>query len=145
VVSRSIGFTGTRDGMTRSQYVSVSRLLALLQPTMFNHGACMGADYQAHHAALNCTKAIIQIWPSTIAKTRRTIAAVPGRTVFQGFKPPLERNRYIVHESSLLIAAPRTCDEELRSGTWAAVRYARKCGVPIVFVLPQPGEVPLAP
>jgi hypothetical protein len=40
-------------------------------------------------------------------------------------RPYLVRNRHIVDASSVLIATPKG-DEELRSGTWSTVRYARK-------------------
>jgi hypothetical protein len=33
-----------------------------------------------------------------------------------------------VHESTVIVAAPDTIEEELRSGTWATVRLARKAG-----------------
>lgn len=42
-------------------------------------------------------------------------------------KPYLERNKDIANEGiDGLIAAPSGWVEELRSGTWATVRYARK-------------------
>ena len=40
--------------------------------------------------------------------------------------PALARNRSIVEAGQLLAAVPRFKHEEVRSGTWAAVRYARK-------------------
>lgn len=36
-----------------------------------------------------------------------------------------------------MLAAPATDQEILRSGTWAAVRYARKVGVPVHLALPR--------
>jgi len=52
-------------------------------------------------------------------------------------KPYLERNHNIVDESELLIACPKSKEEELRSGTWATVRYARKKGVRIILIYPD--------
>ena len=46
----------------------------------------------------------------------------------------LERNRDIVDACDILIACPRTLKEELRSGTWATVRYARKVGKPVAIL-----------
>ena len=46
----------------------------------------------------------------------------------------LRRDREIVAESHVMIAAPRTDREELRSGTWATVRYARQALKPIVML-----------
>lgn len=47
---------------------------------------------------------------------------------------PLARNRRIVAAVDVLIAAPETDREELRSGTWATIRYARAAGKPVVML-----------
>ena len=52
-------------------------------------------------------------------------------------KPPLDRNRDIVDACDVLIATPKDFVEELRSGTWATVRYARKQRKPLVIVWPN--------
>ena len=50
-------------------------------------------------------------------------------------KSYLARNKDIVDQSETMIALPIDPNREiLRSGTWAAVRYARKTGVPVLFV-----------
>lgn len=51
--------------------------------------------------------------------------------------PPLVRNKKIVLAGQLLLAAPKTPDEQLRSGTWATLRFAVKMGVPILIVQPD--------
>lgn len=51
--------------------------------------------------------------------------------------PYLWRNHQIVDATSALIAAPFGFEEELRSGTWATVRYARKLGRPVRFFWPD--------
>jgi hypothetical protein len=43
-------------------------------------------------------------------------------------KPPLARDRDIVNAVEFLIAAPKSDDQTLRSGTWTTIRYARKTG-----------------
>jgi hypothetical protein len=43
-------------------------------------------------------------------------------------KPYLDRNKEIVRETALLVAAPAEAVEQLRSGTWSTVRYARWLG-----------------
>jgi hypothetical protein len=50
---------------------------------------------------------------------------------------PLDRNIEIVEETSTLIACPGGLKEEIRSGTWQAVRAARKRDRPIVIVWPD--------
>lgn len=51
-------------------------------------------------------------------------------------KPPLKRNYDIVDACDILLAAPRTLTEELRSGTWATIRYARKTGKKYLILAP---------
>ena len=46
----------------------------------------------------------------------------------------LQRNQEIVRCSVTLIVAPRTAQEQVRSGTWSTVRYARKTGKPVVIL-----------
>lgn len=43
-------------------------------------------------------------------------------------KPYLDRNWDIAKECDVVIGAPRTDEEQIRSGTWATLRYARKLG-----------------
>jgi hypothetical protein len=42
-----------------------------------------------------------------------------------------------VDQTEVLIATPRGFKEELRSGTWACVRYPRKAGRPMHIVRPD--------
>ncbi len=133
VVSR-VGFTGTQHGMSLRQEVAVSRLLLGWSPVVAHHGDCVGADARFHELvrdALPATR-IVSHPPSVEAKRAFMVAdEVCGRL------PYLERNRRIVDESEVLVACPRSAVEELRSGTWATVRYARKRGVPVYLILPD--------
>jgi len=52
-------------------------------------------------------------------------------------KEYLVRDHDIVDECDLLIVVPKTRKEELRSGTWATVRYARKQGKQYSTIFPQ--------
>jgi hypothetical protein len=51
--------------------------------------------------------------------------------------PPLDRNKMMVDDCEALIATPRLMVEELRSGTWSTIRYARKCRKPVHIVWPD--------
>ena len=123
----TVGFTGTRQGMSRLQASQLQYVLAVFRhsdqhvrrDSMFVDGNSPdgGADQQA-----------------------RAIAAALGYVTKQ--EPPdgrsaadmLARNRRIVAQCTVLVAAPLTDKEELRSGTWATVRYARKAGKPVVML-----------
>ena len=114
-----IGFTGTRKGMTESQKDRLEKFLIHLEGIEFHHGECRGADQEAARIASDLGLHCIGHKPE-------------GRAS----KYFLKRNREIVDGTDILIATPKTYDEELRSGTWATIRYARKCRKTIVMVFP---------
>lgn len=118
------GFTGTRKGMSRSQFKELAFLFELLRPSVFVHGDCLGADAEAHHLALNAGIPI-HIRPCTLRDQR---AFCTGATHLWPVKKPLPRNRDIVRQCDVLIGAPSGTVEELRSGTWSTIRFARKIG-----------------
>lgn len=51
--------------------------------------------------------------------------------------PYLQRNKVIVDRCGVLVAAPGEAQEQLRSGTWSTIRYARRVGRPVIMVLPD--------
>lgn len=124
-----VAFTGTRAGMTTAQQVSVGRMLDMLgekhgKRVRGVHGDCVGAD--AAFDAL-CAQRGFDRWtfPSNIERYR---AHCEKRGAIERGLPadPLRRNVKIVAAARLLIVASKSDAEELRSGTWATVRWARK-------------------
>lgn len=135
-----LGFTGTRRGMQPAQRRAVFTAIVERVPILeFHHGDCIGADAEANECALMAGAAVYQ-HPSTA----RTRAYSPGATWMAEPKAPTERDRDIVDSVELLIAAPRMFIEELRSGTWTTIRYARKKRVPLLIVWPD-GTSTLSP
>lgn len=126
-----VGFTGTADGMTLAQKRALRGVMNSIRMGEFHHGSCVGADAQAHHLALG--RCEVHVHPSTL---RAKTAPCLGYRMYPP-RPPLDRNHDIVDATEMLIATPRGEDEELRSGTWATVRYARKKKRPIILVLPD--------
>jgi hypothetical protein len=53
-------------------------------------------------------------------------------------KPFAIRDRNIVETTECLLAVPSTQSEDLSSGTWATVRYARELQKPVDLILLQP-------
>jgi hypothetical protein len=51
--------------------------------------------------------------------------------------PYMERNQHIVDCADVLIATPSTSVEQLRSGTWATIRRARRKEIPVYLVHPD--------
>lgn len=126
-MNAKIGFTGTQKGMTSHQKSNVREMLIRLT-TGFNiteahHGDCIGADAEFHGILREVAPQIpITIHPPENESKR---AFCTGTTVLEA-KPYLERNHLIVNSIDILIAAPGEMEEQIRSGTWATVRYARK-------------------
>ncbi len=128
-----ISFTGTRAGYNERQ---ARQLRCWLnenknQITIAAHGCCVGADMQFHKLVREVcgNNVYIAVFPST-ANTR---APIPEDADFVAeARPPLERNKDIVNlGSDKLLATPLQMHEVVRSGTWAAIRYARKRGVSV--------------
>ncbi len=125
-----IGFTGTRRGMTIGQAAKVAELLR--DADWLHHGDCDGSDCEVNHIARESGV--------------RTASHPPENGMLRAFcvtdlthqpAPYMQRNRSIVNVTCRLIAAPGGMEEELRSGTWATVRYARRLGKPVTIVFPD--------
>ena len=128
----NVGFTGTQIGMTENQKYHVAMLLLSLKGDEFHHGSCRGADTDAHRIAV-CLGYEIIIHPPINPKKRSYFDI--GEVLPE--KEYLERNHDIVDATDVLIATPKTEREELRSGTWATVRYARKKGKVVHIIKPN--------
>lgn len=132
-----IGFTGTQFGMTEHQIRAVKTLVERLQPIKWHHGDCIGADAQSHDivrevATQTRRKIEIAIHPPEDDRKRAFKKGDELRSVAEY----LERNRDIVDETSILIATPKSIREELRSGTWYTIRYARREKKGLIIVYP---------
>ena len=123
-----LGFTGTQDGMTQMQAQFVFNEMMDLSPTEAHHGCCIGADAEFHDM-LEYSQATVHGHPPL--KTGKM--ADCSCDVMHEPRDYLVRNRDIVDATEWLIAAPKG-PEEMRSGTWSTVRYARKLKRPISIV-----------
>lgn len=129
-----IAFTGTRQGMTDNQKVELVEWLEKLKPTKVYHGDCIGADTDFHHSVRKFDPEIfVHIIPSNIADQR---SFLKGDKV-EDPNHPLVRNRDMVDNADIVIAAPATLEEVLRSGTWATIRYARKLKKEVILLKPE--------
>jgi hypothetical protein len=117
--------------MSPWQLQQLEDLIKARCPDGFSHGSCVGADVQAHALVRRIfgQRTFIAVFPSTAP----TKAPVPPDANFVAVaKPPLERNPDIVDWGcDLLVAAPLQMREVVRSGTWSAIRYARKRKIPV--------------
>ena len=132
----TIGFTGTQQGMTEAQIVSVTDTLLRLDKLEFHHGDCVGTDVQAAKIAKEQGYIIVG-HPPTNEYKRAFFFNDMTRTA----KPFIERNHDIVDAVEVLIATPKTAREQHRSGTWATIRYARRNNVLVIIINPDGSEV----
>jgi len=133
-----VGFTGTQFGMTGDQANRVFGFLTGVglqagSPLEFHHGGCVGSDVQAAELARQLGYRTIRHPGDNDAKQDTSfvddeILEVLGNLI---------RNRIIVEEVDVMVAAPKEQDEVVRSGTWAAIRYARTLGRDLYLVLPD--------
>ena len=125
-----VGFTGTRTGMTLAQKSGLSILLGNLSRKTYpggvlHHGDCAGADNEADviaHVAAPQWHTVAH--PGASLRWR---AHTPA-DVIEDPKPELDRNKDIVDQTDVLIAAPKEGKEPgpaRGQGTWSTVRYAR--------------------
>lgn len=125
-----IGFTGTQIGMSERQIKRLTQVLLYSNPNWFHHGDCIGADEQAHAVALALGIKVAIHPPSNSSKR----AFCKGWKKRYPAKPYSDRNEDIVNETTLLLGAPKSDAEELRSGTWATMRYAWRMGFPVLVL-----------
>lgn len=124
----NIGITATRDGLTGPQLRTIIEKILGLRATStegvaLHQGCCDGGDEQITIVAASLGIPIVA-YPPTDKKLFSTLAYELSRTVMpEG--PYLERNGRIVNACDMLIGAPKQKYEELRSGTWSTIRYAR--------------------
>ena len=128
------GFTGTQVGMTKHQKVVFQNTLFSLatKGDEFHHGDCIGADEDAHKIAI-LIGLHIHIHPPSMFHKRANCQA----NVKYSPRPYLKRNHDIVDSTDLLIATPKSKREELRSGTWATIRYAQKKHKQVIIIYPE--------
>ena len=119
-----IGFTGSRSGLNDEQRKNIITFLDNNKEKSIevHHGDCVGGDQDFHEICEKYDNITIYIHPPKDDKLR---AFCKSNNIFVK-KDYLIRNRDIVNSCSILIACPYTKIEELRSGTWSTVRYARK-------------------
>lgn len=124
-----IGFTGNRQGLTEEQKIEIIKILDQYNNIIVSHGDCIGSDTDFHNICIEYKKSNvgknfeIHIYPPECD----TLRAYNLGDVIYKTKPYLERNKDIVINSEILIGCPidKHC-EEIRSGTWSTIRFARK-------------------
>ena len=137
----TIGFTGTRNGMTETQKRSVSFLVSQVlarctranDPVMGLHGDCLGADAD-FDAICRHLGVMTGCRPCTFENMR---ANTPAEELAEPVRP-MERNRAIVADATVMIACPPNRERiKSGSGTWATIGFAEKAGKPLAICWPD--------
>lgn len=133
-----VGFTGTQQGMTDFQIGLFYKRIINLNPKEFHHGQCIGADIEAHNIInyiLGKSCDIIIHPPLIEIKKAKITEPFNGKTLQADNY--LTRNKSIVDSTDILIATPKEVIEQVRSGTWSTIRYARKKKKRIIIIYPN--------
>jgi len=132
---KHLGFTGTKKGIGSDQRKALQGALAIFREKGYlwmHNGDCIGADATA---ALLWRRVKGKIYLHPPIKTRFRANLVADISC-----EPLDylaRDRHIAESSEVLVATPSGFFEEVRSGTWTTVRYARKLRRHIFLVFPD--------
>jgi hypothetical protein len=130
-----IGFTGTRKFLSVVRRESLRNYLENLQktttlPLEFHYGDCIGMDAIAFEVARDL--GIKTICHPPLGERYR---AFTEADVILSEKEYIARNHDIVDICDMLIAMPKNPEkEELRSGTWATIRYCTKIGKTVYII-----------
>lgn len=119
-----LGVTGTREAITAAQRNWLNQKIRGLGIAELHHGACVGADLEAHVIAADYGAPIVVHPPvdQKLAAAECLKRGMPGITVLPA-EPYHKRNRAIVAASDLLLALPNS-PYRARSGTWYTVLHA---------------------
>lgn len=119
---RRVGFSGTQEGMTLPQLHNVDELLGDNLTTQWaHHGDCIGADADFHK--LSRLNGLFVKGHPPIKEIKRAWCEFDEVALPKDY---IERNHDIVDAVDWVIFTPKEFREQLRSGTWATIRYARR-------------------
>lgn len=133
-----VGFTGCKNP-TDGQVEALEWLLRAWRERIleFHHGDCVGSDVSAHAAAWRIGIPIVihpPTYPGFRAYCMRRMGGIFVKELPQ--RGYMVRNVRIIAETDVLIAFPK-CEEILKSGTWSAIRSARRQNKPRIIVYPD--------
>ena len=120
--------------MTDQQKESLRQVLAEYQPDEFHHGDFVGADAEAHEIVRAAYPSIRIVLHPPVKKTLRAFCQGDELRPARGY---IARNRELVRTCDMLVAAPKSMDDQQMSGTWAVIRYARIRAVATVVLNPE--------
>ena len=137
------GFTGTSEEVKEEQLITLEKVIKKIsrkKNVEHHNGMCINSDEICFDLVTrHIPHADIVMHPPT---NKSKVFSLEDKTyvnsvVLRKDLDYLKRNMQIVAESDFLVATPKSVAEELRSGTWATIRYARIARIPILIVWPN--------
>lgn len=131
------GFSGSRDGMTRSQKQAFIEWVARTPMSEWHYGCCRGADTEALWLLVELGGGgVIHAHPATLGPTwdaKNVVLPTEEDIEALGIvmhepKHPLARNKDIVRSSDVLFAAPAPTSR----GTYATIDFARRMNIAVI-------------
>ncbi len=140
-----VGFIGTRAGLTCEQHSALMALLKSMAIDEWHFGCCIGADEEAADICFELDpRPKIVGHPPTNTKLMSRWAHYQSIVMLPP-EPYLIRNARIVDDTDMLVACPKGDGmDEMRSGTWATIRLAKKLKKPITILFPDGAVEPWA-
>lgn len=127
-----IAITATSKALLTEYQLDAAR--ELIQPGDIVHlGDCVNGDAQIHQLCLSIG-GVRTIGHPPINGKNRAFCVYDEEWEPEAY---LDRDHAMVDACDVLLAFPRSPREELRSGTWATVRYARKSGCHTTVIPPR--------
>ena len=129
---KKVGFTGTHKGAGEPQLKELEAKLKALKEDgfdEFHHGWCIGADEQAAKIAKALGFRVVA--HPGLAKDPKNMlyrSEWNGNDEIREAKQFIDRDHDIVDETHVMLATPLQREEQVRSGTWTTVRYAKARG-----------------
>lgn len=140
---QGIMVTGTKQGMTEPQFNTFSNIVGGLFEkfgNIFRHGDCIGVDWEAGEIVADSFPEVsIIVHPPKNPKYR---AYSNKYSVLLPEDDYLVRDHEMVRRADFTVGFPKDFHEELRSGTWATLRYAKKIKRNHMIIWPD-GELQL--
>lgn len=145
--SISVGFTGTRKGMTIVQWEKVEDLLLRLwymRAGEWHNGDCVGADHQSNMTVKSINEMKRNATEAVEIKTFGHPCTLTNYRAHDSYDheypplPPMTRNRKIVHDSHVMLGTPGNYQLVVRgSGTWGTIKHTRIVRRPLFIVYPD--------
>jgi hypothetical protein len=129
----SIVTSGSREGMSWQQWMTMRWLLTMLEPELVRHGDCVGSDAQVHDMVARAfPQCELHVHPGF--STGHPLRAHRQGHVEHPPARPCARNHQMVNHTDITIATPFEDEPVLRSGTWATIRYSMSINRPTILI-----------